>query len=193
VGCAALALFAMSAAVLTASGAGEEGVRALIRATARTSLAFFLAAFSASSARRLWQTPATAWWLRNRRQLGVSFAVSHALHLAAIVALAAGWPDSFRGGVDAVTLVGGGFGYAMLAAMAATSSDAAVRALGARRWRLLHRVGIWTLFLIFASNYLPAPLHDARYAPAALALVGALALRVAAAARGRRRVTAGAP
>jgi hypothetical protein len=35
--------------VLAIDGTGEDGVRALIRATARTSLALFLAAFLASS------------------------------------------------------------------------------------------------------------------------------------------------
>src|SRR4030095_1698456 len=163
VGWAALLLGAMTALVLAALGTEEEGLRALIRTTARSSLALFLPAFSASSRRRLWRSDLSAWLLRNRRQIGVSFAVSHAVHLAAILALAARFPATFQPG--AVTVVGGGLGYVFVAAMAATSSDAAVRRLGARRWKLLHRIGLWWLFVIFASSYLAAPFFDVRYAP----------------------------
>jgi DMSO/TMAO reductase YedYZ heme-binding membrane subunit len=184
VGWSALALGALCALLLARYGTGEDGLRLLIRVTARTSLALFLPAFAASSLRRLWRSPASAWLLRNRRQVGVSFAVSHALHLAAILALAARFPASFAPG--AVTVVGGGIGYVFIAAMTATSSDAAVRRLGARRWRLLHRTGLWVLFAIFASSYLAAPFVDPRYAPAALAVLAALGLRIAAAVKGRR-------
>jgi len=38
----------------------------------------------ASSLRRLWPTPASAWLLRNRRWLGLSFATAQATHLVAI-------------------------------------------------------------------------------------------------------------
>lgn len=184
VGWSALALLAMTALLLAVYGAGEPGLRVLIRATARSSLALFLPAFVASSLRRLWPTPPSAWLLRNRRQVGVSFAVSHGLHLAAILALAARHPDTFE--PAAATVVGGGLGYVFIAAMAATSSDAAVRKLGARRWKLLHRTGIWVIFVIFAQSYVPAPLHDLRYAPASLAVLGALGLRIGAWARSRR-------
>jgi DMSO/TMAO reductase YedYZ heme-binding membrane subunit len=180
----ALALGATCALLLGIEGAGEEGLRTVIRATARTSLVLFLGAFVASSLRRLWRSELSAWLLRNRRQVGVSFAVSHALHLGAILALAARFPATFEPG--AVTVVGGGLGYVLIAAMVATSSDAAVRRLGARRWKLLHRVGLWWLFLIFASNYLAAPFVDPRYAPAGLAVLAALGIRIAAAWKGRR-------
>ena len=180
----ALALLAMTALLLAVYGAGEPGLRVLIRATARSSLALFLPAFAASSLRRLWPTPLSAWLLRNRRQVGVSFALSHGVHLAAILVLAAGHPDTFA--PAAATVVGGGVGYVFIAALAATSSDAAVRKLGARRWKLLHRAGVWVIFGIFALNYVPAPLHDLRYAPASLAMLGALGLRIGAWVRSRR-------
>jgi hypothetical protein len=38
----------MVASILAALGGGEEGLRALIRATARSSLVFFLPAFAAA-------------------------------------------------------------------------------------------------------------------------------------------------
>jgi len=182
-GALAVAVAAMVAAVVAVEGAGEPGVRAVIRWTARSSLVLFLAAFAASSARRLWRVPATAWLLRNRRWVGLSFAFSHALHLVGIAVLATRFPAAFE--PEPATLVGGGLGYVFVAAMAATSSDAAVRRLGARRWRLLHKTGAWVLFAIFAQNYLVAPFFDPRYAPLGLATAGAAGLRVAAWWRGR--------
>jgi DMSO/TMAO reductase YedYZ heme-binding membrane subunit len=182
VAAASVALLAMSALVFAVEGTGEEGLRAWIRWTARTSLLLFLATFVASSLRRLWRAPASAWLLRNRRYVGLSFAVSHALHLVGILALAATVPAAT---FAPLTVAGGGLGYAFVAAMAATSSDAAVRRLGARRWRLLHRTGSWVIFVIFAQSYLPAPFANPAYAPLGLAVAAALALRVAAWWRGR--------
>lgn len=185
VGVSVAVLTAMTGALAVLYGTQEEGIRTLIRASARTSLALFLAAFVASSARRLWRTGTTAWLLRNRRQLGVSFAASHALHLAAIVALATRWPESFWSTTNGVTIFGGGLGFLFILALAATSSDAAVRHLGAARWKLLHRAGVWYLFGIFLLNYGPAFLASPGYLPASLAVFGALGIRIAAWRRAR--------
>ena len=164
VGWSALALVAMCAAILAADGAGEEGLRAVIRATARTSLVLFAAAFAASGLRRVWRSPATAWLLRNRRYVGLSFAISHALHLAAILAVAATVPG-FAADVDATTVIGGGAGYVLIAAMALTSNDTAVRRLGPRRWRALHVTGLWVVFGIFTTSYLGRALESPLYLP----------------------------
>ena len=56
--------------------------------------------------------------------------------------------------------------------MAATSSDAAVRMLGTRRWRNLHRFGLYYLWIVFTVTYLRTSL------PMAAVLVAALVLRL---------------
>ena len=94
----------------TLVGGGLEGWHSVVRTSAKTSLAFFLAAFVASSVRALWRTPATAWLLANRRYVGVSFAASHAIHLVAILAVVALSPD-FQG--STTTVIFGGFGYVL--------------------------------------------------------------------------------
>jgi DMSO/TMAO reductase YedYZ heme-binding membrane subunit len=185
VGWSALALVAMAGVLLGAYGTQEEGVRVLIRATARTSFVLLLAAFVASSVRRLWRNDATAWLLRNRRYLGVSFAASHGLHLAGILTLVSRWPDSFWSKTSDATIFGGGLGYLFVAAMTLTSSDAAVRRLGMRRWKLLHRAGIWYLLGIYLLTYGPAALSRPAYIPASLAVFAALGLRIAARVRAR--------
>jgi hypothetical protein len=182
---AAAALALLSLAILLAAGTGEEGVRMGIRATARSSLVLFSLAFAASSLRRLWPTTASAWLLRNRRYLGLSFAVSHALHALGILELALRWPESFAH-TPLATRVGGGVGYAFVAAMAATSNDRAVAWLGHRRWRALHLAGSWVLWSIFAASYLPAAARSPRSLPMAILVLAALTLRVAARQGGRR-------
>ncbi|MBX3027260.1 hypothetical protein KF840_20375 [bacterium] len=183
----------LTATVLTATvcsfaytllGGGLEGWHAVVRTSAKTSLLFFLAAFVASSLRPLWRTPFTAWLLANRRYVGVSFATSHAIHLVGILMVVALSPDFSRG---ATTLIFGGLGYVLLFAMAATSFDGAVAWLGRRRWQLLHRTGMYYLWLIFAISYLPRALvESAWYAIPAGALLAALALRFAVYRRQRR-------
>src|ERR1700730_4297384 len=73
-----------------------EGVRMVVRFTARTSLMFFCLAFSAAALARLWPNGWTRWQRRNRRYLGVTFAASHGLHLIAIVAFAIMSPPLFK-------------------------------------------------------------------------------------------------
>ena len=106
VGWSSLALVAMCGALLLQHGAGEEGLRVLIRATARTSLVLFAGAFAASGLRRVWRSPASAWLVKNRRYVGLSFAVSHGLHLAAILAAASSVASSAPGGIASQAIVG---------------------------------------------------------------------------------------
>jgi len=177
VGWSALVLGAMTALLLAVYGVSEDGGRVVIRATARTSLLFFAAAFAATGLRRLWRVPATAWLVRNRRYVGLSFAVSHAIHLAAILALVETVPG-FAGGVSPVTAIGGGLAYVLIAAMALTSNDTALRRLGRRRWRALHLLGMWVVFGIFTSSYLGRAIHNPSYRPNAALLAAILIVRL---------------
>src|SRR3979411_166262 len=72
-----------------------DGVRMVIRFTARTSLLLFCLAFSAAALARLWPNAWTRWLRRNRRYLGVTFAASHGLHAIAIGCFAAMAPAAF--------------------------------------------------------------------------------------------------
>lgn len=173
---------ALCGLVLLQMGTGEEGVRAVIRSTARTSLVLFLLAFSASSLRRFVDGRATAWLLKNRRYLGLSFAISHFIHLVAIGVVAVKWPHPFmEQSASPLTLIGGGAGYVGLALMALTSMDGAVRRLGAKRWRALHLVGSWLLWIIFAQSYAGRALERPMpYALVLAVIVGVAFLRGAA-------------
>lgn len=183
---AALAAVAMLGGAAFAAGWSEAGVRIVVRATAKVGIVLFALAFSASSLRVFWRSGASAWLLRNRRYVGLSFAVFHFLHLAALATLAVAFPEPFLGELNAVTLIGGGLAYALLLAMVVTSTDAAVRRLGRRSWKRLHTLGSWTIWVIFVQSYVPrAILEGPIYIPFAALPFAVLGLRVARALRAR--------
>ena len=179
VGAASVALVALQIALLALAGSDEAGLRTAVRASARVSFAIFLCAYVAAPAHRLWRTRATRWLLRNRRYVGVSFAVAHGLHALDLALLALLLGDAFT--VEPVVLYGGGLAYVLLAAMVLTSFDRSAAWLGPRRWKALHRTGIHYLWFIFALDWTPLAFQKPAYVPLALASWAALGLRVAAA------------
>lgn len=160
----AFGVMALVSAIFQTPHPGETEIRVTIRVTALVAAAFFLAAFTASAWHRLRPTPTTRWFLANRRYLGLSFAVAHVAHGLAILALVPYVPGGWRA-FSSQTLVVGGFGYLLVAAMAATSNDRAVAALGPW-WSRLHATGIYVLWFIFTFTFA----GTARVSPYAAAL-----------------------
>ena len=169
-------------ALLLRAEDAEEGVRSVLRTTARTSHFFLMLAFCARPLRELWlranalrvwpdfdagarasgsSVPSRkfgggfTFWLRyNRRYLGNALTVSHGLHLGAVIALPLVTGEHY----NATTLVAGGALMAIIAALAATSSDAAQRALG-KNWTRLHRACMWVLAIAFTLAFLPPGIY----------------------------------
>jgi DMSO/TMAO reductase YedYZ heme-binding membrane subunit len=184
VGIASAALVASQLALFAAGGTDEAGVRFVVRASARISFLLFLPVYLAAPLRSFWSTPATRWLRVNRRYLGVGFAVAHFLHLMDIGLLALLLGDAFQR--EAVAILVGGASYVLLAAMLFTSFDRTARWLGPVWWNRLHRTGLHLLWFIFAQSYTFSALQDPYFVPFALAVWGALGLRIAA-WRARRR------
>jgi len=130
-----------------------DGVRMVIRFTARSSLLLFCLAFSAAALVRLWPNTWTRWQRRNRRYLGVSFAASHAIHAAAIVCFAKLDPAGFAHATSTASYVFGGIGYLFIVALTATSFDRTAAMLGPRAWRALHLTGGYYLLLQFTVSF----------------------------------------
>jgi DMSO/TMAO reductase YedYZ heme-binding membrane subunit len=172
-----LALLLMASAVLLPQP-DVEGVRRLIRVTARSSLVLFLLAFTASAAARRWPSPLTRWQVANRRQIGLAFAVSHAVHAAAIAGFAQIDPAGFAAATGPGNFISGGLAYGFIALMAITSFDGAVRWLGARRWRRLHLAGIYFLWISFVITFGKRIPMSAGYVLPIVVLLAALALRL---------------
>jgi hypothetical protein len=124
--------------------------------------------------------------------VGVAAAFAQLLHGISLVWL---FSRFARYEPDLVGTLGGGLGFAAYFAMALTSSDRARAAIGARAWNSLHTAGaywIWFVFLQTNAGNIPVAFeqlgvaHRLLYVGIVLALVAALALRVAAKLRGRK-------
>ena len=179
-GVLSLLLLGMSAYILAAHDWDIEGVRVVIRATARTSLLLFVLAFTASALARMFPGDLTRWQRRNRRYLGVSFAVSHLIHLAAIVSLAEIDRALFWTLTNIPTIVLAGTAYVFIAAMAATSFDRSAAWLGPRKWRVLHLLGGWYIWISFAIAFgKRAPLDGFYWPWTALVLAAGLVRLIA--------------
>ncbi len=156
-----------------------DSVRLQIRATARSSLCFFLLAYVASSWRVLHPGCFSDWLRQRRRQWGLLFATSHALHAAGLVALHhMASPALWAQLTSLPSWILGDSGYLVLTLMALSSHDAAVRALGRARWSRLHRLGLhglWTLFLLSCAKRVGG---DPFYLLPVSLLLGALAARL---------------
>lgn len=154
-----------------------EGAAAAARLTARFSFLWFIAAWSSSALARLWPGGWRTQLLARRRAVGLGFAAAHSVHFAALLIVVL----VFHEARSAAALAGGGFGYLMMAAMALTSNDAAVRAMGATAWKALHAAGGYVLAGIFAFSYY-GRLEDKPWlaVPALTLLAAAAALRVLA-------------
>lgn len=142
IGSAVIAVAAV--AVVLASGFGETGALALTRGTARTSLAFYLAAVAAAG------FGPRSWWRQRRADWLMLFAISHTVHAGAI-----GWLAWETGGANltaranAAVIVAGLGAYAGLYWLAWRPSFRYADVIFAWQW------------VVFAATYLPR----VRFAP----------------------------
>jgi DMSO/TMAO reductase YedYZ heme-binding membrane subunit len=183
-----LSLIALSLWIASMRLFEVDGVRMVIRFTARSSLLLFCLAFSAAALARLWPNAWTRWQRRNRRYLGLSFAASHAIHAVAIVAFAKMDPTGFAEATSAASYIFGGIGYAVIIAMSATSFDRTAALLGPHAWRALHLTGgyyLWFQFIVSFGKRVPAmPVYAAFLIPL-LAVIALRLIAMAAHLRGR--------
>ena len=144
---AAAGALAICAAAALMPGTLRDQLGLATRLTARWAALWFLVAFTA---RPLFQMFGGVWAevLRQRRYIGLGFAAVHTIHGIAFAALIA-MTDVTR---PLITYLVGGTGYLLMWAMAATSTDAAMRAMG-RNWKRLHTLGIWWLWFVFTYSY----------------------------------------
>jgi DMSO/TMAO reductase YedYZ heme-binding membrane subunit len=176
----ALTLLALSIWIAGMRGFEVEGVRMVIRFTARTSLVLFCLAFAAAAMALLWPNAGTRWLRRNRRYLGVSFAASHAIHGVAILAFAVMDPEAYAAATSLASYIFGGIGYAFIIALTATSFDRTAVAIGARAWRRLHLIGGYYLLFQFTVSFGKRIPDMPLYALFLVPLIAVFALRMTA-------------
>ena len=128
----------------------EDKLLLWARYTARISFFFFLISFIAGSIYYFFSNSITRSIKSNRRYIGLSFALTHTIHLVALISFFV----STNQNPDTVTLVGGGLAYAAMYAMAFTSNDTTVKKIGFKKWKLIHKIGTNYIAFIFAFTYL---------------------------------------
>ncbi len=150
----------------------------LIRSTAKFSFVLFMLAFSASSVYFFWKKPLSKWLLNNRRYLGVSFAVSHYLHLCSLLLMT--FYIDFNVFVDRGLFagIGGVIAYSFITVMVITSFEKGRKLLSPKNWKRVHTAGGYLLWIIFAKSYLPNILDDAIAALFSAILIFVLSIRI---------------
>ena len=158
---------------LAAAGIDRDSMGVVLRSSAHASFIVLLIVFVARPMRQMFQTPLTAALLRNRRLFGVAFAGIHTAHLVLIL-LQARWIDDYTFSILENAL--GGLIYLLIFLMFATSFDGAARALGPRNWRILHKIGLYAIFIASLQTIVPDNREQVFGVNGALTLLAAVAL-----------------
>jgi len=178
----AMLLVLLVAASLGGGDSAEDSARIVVRSTGALSSLLFVLAWAAAPLAHLTGKRWARSLLGSRRRVGLSMAMSHGVHLLALLMLA----QLVDLGVDPLTLVAGSGGFVVIALMAASSSDAAVAALGRKRWLLLHRSGMLYLWVVFTVTWAGGAAQSPVAAVGAAVMLALAALRIYARLRASR-------
>ncbi len=146
-----------------------------VRWTARIGLPLVLIIYTMGAFHRMWPSAFTRHLVTNRRSWGLSFAITHTIHLLAIFYYLA-QPES----VDPGPL--GIIGFSMIYLMAFSSNSGSMKRLG-KYWKRIHTAGvhvIWMYYLVAYSQMLFEPELRIVGAVVVPLLVGALIVRLMA-------------
>jgi hypothetical protein len=121
-----------------------SGTEFIIVYSVLCALPCLLVAFAASSLVVLWPSRTTRWILANRRYIGLAFAFGMAWHFAFVAYFMASFGNPLRWFDLTLDIVGA----CLLLAMTLTSFRRFSRYLSLTGWRRLHKIGIYTLWLL---------------------------------------------
>jgi hypothetical protein len=131
-----------------------EGVSAMIAYSVRWAVPFIFLVVAASSLQLLFPGPWSMWLLRNRKYIGLCFAVAMAWQGLFIFIMSTFFRDYY---FEEIYLLRdeleGSIGYIFLPAMVLTSFRFGRRYLTPEQWRLLHKSGVYFLFAYPFSVY----------------------------------------
>lgn len=163
--------------VFMLAGWSEDVLRLPIRASARIAVVLFCLAFGASSLKKYFPNSYTQWALKNRKYLGVCFAVMHLIHLAGLVILQQTFHPVFDQAAT-ISLVGGGLAYFFVVIMLWTSFSKFKNLLPGKSWIMVHTIGGYWIWFIFIRSYGRSVLRGEYFLlPILLLLVAVFVLR----------------
>ncbi len=180
VGAVAIALILGVTVEAMTAASPADGVRGILRMTARISFALFALAFTASASWHFWPNAVTRWQMRSRRHLGVAFALSQTVYAVALFSLGRIVPAELAAETNVAIWIIGGIAYIFTVLMALTSLESVTQLVSPRAWSVLHTSGSYYLWLIFASYYFSRATIIPAYIPAAALVAFILVLRLAA-------------
>ncbi len=145
---------AITSAVSHANLASPEDISYLIGYSVRWAIPFIYFVVAASSIRILFPGVVSNWWIRNRKYVGLVFAVAMAWQAIFIFLLSTFHRDYY---FDEVFYfrdeLEGSVGYIFLVAMIATSFRAARKRFNTLQWNLIHKSGVYFLWAYAFSVY----------------------------------------
>ncbi|MCA3131651.1 MAG: ferric reductase-like transmembrane domain-containing protein [Rhodocyclaceae bacterium] len=139
----------LAATILAIAGDGREGTQLALRMTARLSFVWFFLTFIASPLNRLYPSAGSAWLLRNRRALGVTFGLGMLVHVYCILRLFVLYSPQRPPMVTDADFLIGVPGLLLVAALTVTSLGALRRRMQPAHWRRLHTTGAWFVWAVF--------------------------------------------
>lgn len=168
-----------------------EGVSHMIGYAVRFAIPLIFVVIAASAMQRLFPGPLTNWWLRNRKYLGLSFAVAMAWQGLFIFIMSNWYRNYYYSDIYLLRdEIEGSVGYIFLAAMVVTSFRFGRKHLTAKQWKFLHTSGVYFLWAYPFSVYWwnLSYYEDPQLFDHLLYWVGFLAVVVRIAAWGKQRV-----
>lgn len=172
-----------------------EDLSHMISFSVRWAVPFIFVVIAASSMPVLFPNDFTKWWARNRKYLGLVFAVAMAWQGAFIFQVSALHTDYYYSDIYFLRdELEGSSGYIFLALMVFTSFNFSRRHLTPGQWKLLHKSGVYFLWAYPFSVYWwnLYYYHNARPIDHLFYVAGFLAFAVRIAAWGHRRRLAAA-
>ena len=131
-----------------------SGVSHMIGFSVRFAVPFIFLVVAASSVQSLFPGPFPMWWLRNRKYIGMCFAVAMAWQGMFIFIMSNFFRDFYYEDIYLLRdELEGSVGYIFLTAMVVTSFPFGRKYLSQKQWKLLHRSGIYFLWAYPFSVY----------------------------------------
>ena len=138
----------------TADLSTGPGTVSMIRTSVRLSAPWVILVFAASSLLALFPNERTRWLMRNRRIFGLCFAAIMGWQLVFILWMFGAHTDFYwetiHTDADLLTRI---IAYMILLAMTLTSFATPRRRIGPRAWLVLHKFGIYAMWLAIWTSY----------------------------------------
>jgi len=144
----------MVIAMMGADMSTGPGVSTMISFSVRWAVPFIYLVVAASSVQMLFPGAFTNWWLRNRKYIGMCFAVAMAWQGLFIFIMSNFFREYYYADVYLLRdELEGSIGYIFLPAMVVTSFGFARKYLNQKQWKLIHKSGIYFLWAYPFSVY----------------------------------------